>query len=408
MMDSLIIMVLLATVSMTTALDNGLALTPPMGWLSWERFRCNVDCVNDPDNCISEKLIKQMADLMISEGYKDAGYEYVCSDDCWQSMSRAANGSLVADPQRFPSGIKGLADYVHSKGLKLGIYEDFGHLTCEGYPGSEFYLQLDAQTFASWEVDLLKFDGCNSQREDFDRGYPAMSFYLNQTGRPMVFTCEWPDYQTTHGIMPNYTGIRDACNYWRNWKDVQDSWDSIIDIIDHMGDDVGNFSSFAGPGGWNNPDQLIVGDFGLSQEQERVQFGMWAMMASPLMMSVDLRNIRPESKALLQNKNIIAINQDPRGIMGVRTQQMGSVELWNRPLTPVGNMATALINKDTHGKPAIVPVTGSDLGLVSGSLYTIYDAFTMSVVYNNASSNVNYKIIVNPTGITMFNIQLQK
>ncbi|ESO90697.1 hypothetical protein LOTGIDRAFT_178842 [Lottia gigantea] len=376
-----------------------------MGWLSWERFRCNVDCDKDPDNCISEKLIKSMADLMVSEGFKDAGYEYVCSDDCWQSMTRGPDGRLQADPKRFPSGIKALADYVHGKGLKLGIYEDFGYLTCEGFPGSEFYLQLDAQTFADWEVDLVKFDGCHSQLTDFDYGYPAMSFYLNKTGRPMVYMCEWPDYLNMNGIMPNYTAIRKSCNYWRNYDDVQDSWDSVLDIINHFGNNSGNFSSFAGPGGWNDPDQLVVGDFGLSPDQERVQMAMWAMMASPLLMSVDLRNIRQESKGLLQNKYLIEINQDPRGIMGTRRYTKGSIEIWTRPLTPPGQMATAFLNTGYHGVPRKLTVTGVELGLQNYVKYNIYDAFNRNKIYDSVIVSDNFTVIINPTGIVMFRIE---
>ncbi|ESN90211.1 hypothetical protein HELRODRAFT_182708 [Helobdella robusta] len=152
------------------ALDNGLTRTPPMGWLSWERFRCNVDCKNDPNNCISEKLFMDMADKMASGGYKKAGYEYVIIDDCWSEKKRDQNGRLQADKNRFPSGIKKLADYIHSKGLKFGIYGDFGTLTCGGYPGSIYYLEADANTFAEWGVDYFKMDGCYAEIEQFDEG----------------------------------------------------------------------------------------------------------------------------------------------------------------------------------------------------------------------------------------------
>ncbi|CAG5114833.1 unnamed protein product, partial [Candidula unifasciata] len=300
------------------ALDNGLALTPPMGWLSWERFRCNVDCQNDPDNCISEKLYMKMADLMVSEGYRDAGYQYVNIDDCWPAKERDSNGRLVADPVRFPNGIQALARYVHSKGLKLGIYEDFGSKTCAGYPGSEFYLETDAKTFAEWEIDSLKFDGCNSDPADMPYGYPVMGRFLNMTGRPILFTCQWPGYMYGAGLKPDYAAVRETCNQWRNYDDVQDSWGSVLDIIEHYGKDPGNFSAYAGPGGWNDPDELVVGDYGLSYYQQKAQFGMWALFASPLMMSLDLRSVDPAAKQLLLNKNIIAINQDPLGNQAVR------------------------------------------------------------------------------------------
>lgn len=154
----------------TFSLDNGLAKTPPMGWMAWERFRCNTDCTTDPQNCISEKLFIEMAEIMAKEGYKEAGYQYVSIDDCWLENTRDKDGRLVSDKKRFPHGIRALADFVHSKGLKLGIYEDFGTKTCAGYPGSEYFLQMDAETFADWEVDMLKLDGCYSLPEQMDDG----------------------------------------------------------------------------------------------------------------------------------------------------------------------------------------------------------------------------------------------
>ena len=194
-----------------------------MGWLSWERFRCNLDCENFPDDCISEHLYKSMADHISTDGYLDAGYEYVIVDDCWLEKMRDDKGRLQADRQRFPNGMKALADYVHSKGLKFGIYEDFGTKTCAGYPGSEYYMQLDAQTFADWGVDYLKLDGCFNVPKMFQLGYPPMAFYIHMTGRPMLLSCEYPTYELAATIRPNYTGIAEACNLARNTKDIQDS-----------------------------------------------------------------------------------------------------------------------------------------------------------------------------------------
>uniref|UniRef100_A0A8I5NSJ4 Alpha-galactosidase n=1 Tax=Papio anubis TaxID=9555 RepID=A0A8I5NSJ4_PAPAN len=177
------------------ALDNGLARTPTMGWLHWERFMCNLDCQEEPDSCISEKLFMEMAELMVSDGWKDAGYEYLCIDDCWMAPQRDLEGRLQADPQRFPHGIRQLANYVHSKGLKLGIYADVGNKTCAGFPGSFGYYDIDAQTFADWGVDLLKFDGCYCDSlEKLADGYKHMSLALNRTGRSIVYSCEWPLY----------------------------------------------------------------------------------------------------------------------------------------------------------------------------------------------------------------------
>ncbi|CAG0881583.1 unnamed protein product [Darwinula stevensoni] len=347
--------VILASVS--SALDNGLALTPPMGWLSWERFQCNTDCVNDPENCIrsgmmnfeisfhsqcqtltancsfycrsihkqflsfstcSEHLMKTMADLMVSEGYAEAGYKYIIVDDCWLARERDTYGRLQADPQRFPSGIKGLADYVHSKGLLFGIYEDYGDFTCAGYPGVLGHLEVDAYTLASWGVDYIKLDGCHSDPKDMDQGYPEFGHYLNRTGRPIVYSCSWPQYQMAHGIQPNYTAIRSMCNLWRNYGDIEDSWGSVLKIVDYYGDNQESLVPNAGPGHWNDPDMLIIGDFGLSYEESKVQMALWAILAAPLLMSVDLRTIRPEYKAILQNSDIIQVSQDPLGIQGKR------------------------------------------------------------------------------------------
>ncbi|XP_064608971.1 alpha-N-acetylgalactosaminidase-like [Liolophura sinensis] len=383
------------------ALDNGLALTPPMGWLNWERFRCNIDCENFPNDCIREELFMQMADIIASEGYKDAGYEYVNIDDCWLAEERDANGRLQPDPDRFPSGIPALAKYIHGKGLKIGIYQDFGVKTCGGYPGSEFYMPVDAQTFADWQIDYVKFDGCNSDVRDFDEGYTVMSRFLNLTGRPMVFSCEWPDYQTRQGIEPNYTAIRSACNLWRNHDDIQDSWQSLLGIINFYGEDTYNFSSYAGPGGWNDPDMVIVGDFGLSYDQQRVQMAMWAIMASPMLMSVDLRHIRPESKALLQNRNVLSINQDPMGIQGKRIMEINPVQIWTRPISPKGTFAVAFLNPSEGGMPSTLSVVVDDLGLTNGSGYNVTETFD-GVSMGTVKPGQNITISVNPEGVYLF------
>ncbi|XP_050415028.1 alpha-galactosidase A isoform X3 [Patella vulgata] len=356
------------------SLDNGLARTPPMGWLSWERFRCNIDCKNDPDNCISENLYMKMADLMVSEGFKDAGYQFVNIDDCWMARERDSKGRLQADPDRFPHGIKALADYIHSKGLKLGIYEDFGTETCGGYPGSEFYMQSDANSFAEWDVDMLKFDGCNSDPKDMDTGYPVMSKYLNLTDRRIIFSCEWPVYQVINKIKPNYAAIRTACNLWRNYRDVQDGWDSIVSIIDFYGKDEGNFSGFAGPGGWNDPDMLVVGDFGLSYNQQKTQMALWSLWSAPLFMSTDLRTIDSASKALLQHPGLIAINQDPLGAQAVRLYQISSLGVWLKPLAKTGSYAIGIVNRDNQGMPNTVKLQLNQLGL-PGPSYNISDVF---------------------------------
>ncbi|KAM9376526.1 alpha-galactosidase A isoform 2-T2 [Pholidichthys leucotaenia] len=331
------------------ALDNGLALIPTMGWLHWERFMCNIDCDRDPDNCISERLYMQMADVMVKEGWKEAGYEYVCIDDCWPSHQRDAQGRLQADPKRFPGGIKKLADYVHSQGLKFGIYADVGKNTCAGYPGSLGYYDTDAQTFADWGVDLLKFDGCYMDWTLLGEGYKNMSEALNKTGRSILYSCEWPLYEWPHQ-QPNYTAIRETCNHWRNFNDVYDSWSSVKSILDWSAAHQDITVPSAGPGGWNDPDMLVIGNFGLSHDQQESQMALWAIMAAPLLMSNDLRDICPRSKALLQNRRIIDINQDALGKQGYRTAKVDSFEVWERPLSN-NRLAIAVLNKQEIGGP---------------------------------------------------------
>ncbi|KAL4631632.1 alpha-galactosidase A [Arapaima gigas] len=338
------------------ALDNGLALTPAMGWLHWERFMCNINCDTDPHNCISENLYMQMADMMVKDGWKDAGYEYVCIDDCWPATSRDEQGRLQADPKRFPGGMKKLADYVHSKGLKLGIYADVGTKTCAGYPGSLGYYEVDAKTFADWGVDLLKFDGCYMPKWTLlAEGYINMSRALNSTGRSIFYSCEWPLYEWQY-TQPNYTAIRQYCNHWRNYADVYDSWTSVKAILDWTANNQDLIVPAAGPGGWNDPDMLILGNFGLSLDQQVTQMALWAIMAAPLFMSNDLRDIDPKSKALLQNRYVIAINQDPLGKQGRRTAEVKNFEVWERLLSG-GKLALAVINRQEIGGPRRFPLT---------------------------------------------------
>ncbi|KAM6151336.1 alpha-galactosidase A [Rhynchocyon petersi] len=345
----------------TRALNNGLAMTPTMGWLHWERFMCNVDCKEYPDSCVSEQLFMQMADLMVSDGWKDAGYKYLCIDDCWMAPTRDSKGRLQADPQRFPGGIRRLANYVHSKGLKLGIYADVGNKTCAGYPGSFGYYDIDAKTFADWKVDLLKFDGCfcDSLKHLAD-GYKYMSLALNRTGRSIVYSCEWPLYVWPFQ-QPNYTEIKQYCNHWRNFGDVLDSWQSITNILNWSSSHQSTILNFAGPGGWNDPDMLVIGNFGLSWDQQITQMALWAIMAAPLLMSNDLRHISPQAKALLQDKDVIAINQDPLGKQGYFLRKEKDFEVWERPLSSL-SWAVAIRNLQEIGGPRFYTVPLTSLG----------------------------------------------
>nr|XP_042896359.1 alpha-N-acetylgalactosaminidase-like [Parasteatoda tepidariorum] len=389
----------------TLALDNGLARTPPMGWLSWTRFACQIDCENDPKNCISEQLIKDMANRMAADGFKDVGYEYVNIDDCWLEKQRDANGKLVADRKRFPSGIKGLADYVHSKGLKLGIYQDVGTSTCAGYPGSYGHFDVDAATFAEWGVDMLKVDGCYADAKEMDETYPQYSIAINKTGRPILFSCEWPFYQTAKGMKPNFTQIAKYCNIWRNYDDVNDSWQSVLSILNFFIKNQDEHAAIAGPGQFNDPDMLLIGNFGLSYDEEVAQLMLWSVMASPLIMSNDLRDIRQESSDLLKNKEILAVNQDPLGKMGKQVSKSGNIEIWTRPITPViGNdkysYAIVFFSRNTLGGPTKVTTKLSAIGLNYEQCYTTYDVFDPSK-QTKLCPNDSLTVHVNPSGATM-------
>ncbi|KAJ3649622.1 hypothetical protein Zmor_021353 [Zophobas morio] len=393
----------------TDALDNGLALTPPMGWLHWQRFRCVTDCVQFPDDCISEKLFQVMADRMAEDGYLEAGYEYVIMDDCWLSSERDSDGRLQADPDRFPSGIKALADYVHDKGLKLGIYEDYGTNTCAGYPGSLDHLEIDANTFAEWGIDYLKFDGCNVVADEaMEQGHLEMASYLNQTGRPIVFSCEFPLYR---GDAANYSVAIEACNLWRNYHDIEDSWDSLTSIVNYFKDNQEKFASVAGPGHWNDPDMLLIGNYGLSYEQSKAQMTIWTILASPLLMSVDLRTIKPEFRDILLNPHALNISQDPLGLQGHVHKTIDNIDVWMRRISPVAgeqfSLAVGFVSNRKDGYPYRLEFTlESLLDLEYPGAYVLMDVFgdTEDILVRSIDT---LEVRVKPTGAVLWHLVLQ-
>lgn len=346
-------------------------------------------------------MVKSIADAMVKEGFKDAGYEFVVIDDCWLASSRDASGKLAPNPTRFPNGIKAVADYVHSLGLKFGIYEDVGVRTCAGFPGSEFNMMLDAQTFAEWGVDLVKFDGCNFDAHQNADGYSAFGRYLNLTGRPIVYSCEWPLYDYVNGITSDFEKVASVCNYFRDYNDVGDSWDSISSIINYWADDKLAFSKVAGPGSWNDPDMLVLGDFGLSYEQERTQMAFWAIFAAPLFVSADIRNLRETSRALLLNRNVIAINQDPLGVQAVRilTQPL---PVFRKQLAASDTYAFVVyFSYVDNGTPQRVQIPVYQLGLSSSKGYMFTEVFTGVQIGKFYPKNT-FVCDVNPSGVFMF------
>ncbi|XP_052076326.1 alpha-N-acetylgalactosaminidase-like isoform X2 [Mytilus californianus] len=391
------VVILCVLLPFTIGLDNGLARTPPMGWMSWERFRCNVDCKNDPHNCISAKLLMQMADRMTEDGYLQAGYEYLSVDDCWMAKERRMR-TLIADPERFPNGMKAVIDYVHSKGLKFGIYGSVGNKTCKGYPGNKYHMERDAATYAEWGVDMLKLDCCNPG-PNFVTGFEQMGLYLNKTGRPILYGCS---LAICMGPKVNYNLAKKYCNMWRNYEDVEDSWQYVFNIIEFYGKNDKKFLEIAGPGGWNDADQLIVGDFSLSAGQQQTQIGLWAIMAAPLFMSVDLRNIDESAKQLLLNKELLAIHQDPLGIAGKRIWNIdgytGRLESWLRPLSPEGRYAVGIFNKNVGGLLQMVNRTMSQLGLTDENGYTMKEVFT-GISYGPYKSSDSLVILLPPSNL---------
>ncbi|XP_053736825.1 alpha-N-acetylgalactosaminidase-like [Synchiropus splendidus] len=399
-MTSSVVTLLMGLVSLTISLDNGLLKTPPMGWMAWERFRCDIDCKEDPKNCISENLFRDMADRLAEDGWRELGYEYVMIDDCWMSMQRDEQGRLKPDPSRFPGGIATLARYLHDRGLKLGIYADMGSATCMGYPGTTLErIQTDAQTFASWGVDYLKFDGCNSNAAEQMLGYPLMSRALNATGRAIAYSCSWPAY--LGGLPPsvNYTLLGQICNLWRNYDDIQDSWDSVVDIIDWFSKNQDILQPAAGAGQWNDPDMLIIGNFGLSLDQARSQMALWAVMAAPLIMSNDLRSLDNSVRAILQNKVAIAINQDPMGVQGRRLlQEKSQIEVYWRPLA--GSASALVFLSRRTDMPFLYRTSLGKLNYDAGD-YEAYDVFSGALV-KGINTTTALTISVNPSGVVMW------
>ncbi|XP_041963891.1 alpha-N-acetylgalactosaminidase-like [Alosa sapidissima] len=391
---------LLAFAVASSALENGLMRTPPMGWMAWERFRCNVDCENDPKNCISEGLFMDMADRLAEDGWMELGYDHVMIDDCWTSMQRDKDGRLQADPHRFPGGIAKLAHYVHQRRLKLGIYADFGTHTCGGYPGTTLdKIETDAQTFANWKVDYLKFDGCYSSAKEQEKGYPAMSKALNATGRRIGYSCSWPAYQG--GLPPNinYTLLGEICNLWRNYDDIEDSWKSVLSIVDWFFGNQDQLQPMAGPGHWNDPDMLIIGNFGLSPDQSRSQMALWAIMAAPLIMSNDLRTLTSEARDILQNKAIIAINQDVLGIQGRRLlQEKSRIEVYWRPLA---RSTSALVFFSRRSDMPYRYQTSLARFNYPAGLYDVYDVFTGTWM-TLPSHDTPFTVSINPSGVVMW------
>jgi alpha-galactosidase len=342
------VVAVVVTAAPAHALSNGLALTPPMGWNDWNTFGCNV----------SEQLVEQTADIMVSSGMRDAGYTYVNIDDCWMTGSRSSSGQLVPDPSKFPHGISGVAAYVHGKGLKLGIYESAGTTTCQGFPGSIGHEQTDANTFASWGVDYLKYDNCGDhQGLDAPTRYAAMRDALANTGRPMAYSiCNWG--QESPWNWGPTTG-----NLWRTTGDINASFGSMLSNF-HQNVVL---ASHAGPGAWNDPDMLEVGN-GMSFTEDRSEFSLWAEMAAPLIAGTDLRSASPATLSVYLDKDVVAVDQDSLGKQGTEVSAGGGLDVMAKPLAN-GDVAVVLFNE--NGGTSTISTTAAAVGLPSASSYRL-------------------------------------
>jgi alpha-galactosidase len=379
---------------------ENLAPTPPMGWNSWNTFQTN----------INEELVKGIADVMVASGMKDAGYTYIVLDDGWMAMERdAKTGDLIPDPKKFPNGLKPVIDYVHSKGLKFGLYNCAGTKTCAGYPGTRGYEYQDARFYASLDIDYLKFDWCNSERQDAIESYTTMSKALKTAGRPIVFSlCEWGNnkpwswaepvgqlWRTTGDITAQFDGIKSYGNWHAN---------GVMTIVD-MQDTL---RKYAGPNHWNDPDMLEVGN-GLTNAENRSHFSLWAMLAAPLMAGNDIRKMNEDTRTVLTNKDIVAVNQDALGVQGFRySKKEDSLQIWFKPLSN-GEWAMCVVNRSSVPKSVefnwqseIVNDELSKRGLHADAIvYRLHDLWTKK---DAGTTKKTLKAVVQPHDVLMLRL----
>lgn len=354
-----------------------LAATPPMGWSSWNVFGC----------AINEQLIRQSADALVASGMAAAGYRYVDVDDCWMAPARTPDGHLQADPQRFPSGMKALADYLHARGLKFGIYSSAGLATCEGRPASLHHESIDARTFADWGVDLLKYDNCYTTDEPAVERYRTMARALHSTGRNIVYAiCEW-GYNA-----PWRWAAASGGHSWRTTPDIADNWRTVMAILDLQVP----LTHYNGPNGWNDMDSLEVGNGGMSTEEDRAHLSLWALLNAPLIAGNDVRSMNTATRAMLTNRDVLAVDQDWSGSSGHVVASDGIHQVWTKPMSD-GAVAVVFLNRDRH--PAQISTTAAVLGLRPAPRYLVHDVWTGSTVTGTSPEAV---ASVPPHGAEMY------
>jgi alpha-galactosidase len=359
----LFIAILLTSASLCAQKFEGLALTPPMGWNSWNTF----------ETSINEDLIKETADILVSSGMKDAGYEYIVIDDGWEAKERDEYGNLVPDPEKFSGGMKALGDYIHSKGLKFGIHNCAGNTTCNGLPGGRGHEYMDARLYASWGVDYLKYDWCDHGSADARETYKTMRDALYAAGRPIVFSiCEWGNNQP-------WLWAKDIGHLWRTTGDITDcyncqgEYDMGLRFIIQLQDGL---EKYAGPDHWNDPDMLETGNPGLTLAESRSNFSIWCVLAAPLMAGNDLRKMTPEIVNILTNKEAIAINQDPLGKQAYKYMDHPSKQIWVKELS---NNEWAICYHNDGDQSIILRIHWEHFGFLKGA-YKIYNIWQDKVI----------------------------
>jgi alpha-galactosidase len=338
---------------------EGMALTPPMGWNTWNSFQRN----------ISEAVVEQTADAMIASGMRDAGYVYVVLDDTWSAKERDPNGDLVGDPMKFPHGMKALGDYLHARGFKFGIYTCAGSLTCAGYPGARGHEFQDARRYASWGVDYLKEDWCYTGTANGPETYRIMRDALRAAGRPIVLSlCEWGQSRPWLWAAP-------VAELWRTTEDIDPSYRRMKQILDLQ---VG-LEGYAGPGHWNDPDMLEVGNGSLTLAESRAHFSLWCMLAAPLIAGNDVRAMTPEVRDILTNPEVIALDQDPLGHEGFRfrVDSENHLEIWAKGLSR-GEWAVCVLN--TGEVPVTTTIDWQQITFLSGQYYHLRDLWARKAV----------------------------
>ncbi|GIG60876.1 hypothetical protein Lfu02_52480 [Longispora fulva] len=348
-----LIAVPLAPAGPAAAVGNGLALTPQMGFNNWNSTHCRAE--------FNEAMVKGTADLFVSSGLKAAGYQYVNLDDCWALPNRDSAGNLVPDPVRFPHGIKAVADYVHSKGLKFGVYSSAGTKTCDslGFPGGLDHETADANLWASWGVDYLKYDNCNNAGVDAQVRYKKMRDALAATGRPILYSiCEWGSNQP-------WNWAADVGNSWRTTGDISDNWSSMVSIL-HQNEAL---APYAKVGAWNDPDMLEVGNGGMTDTEYRSHFSLWSMMAAPLLIGSDLRTASASTMTILTNTDIIALDQDSLG----KQATVVATGVYAKPLAN-GDRGVALFNESATAKT--MSTTAAAVGIGGATSYTVKDLWS--------------------------------